>query len=226
MDPLAGSSWSAPATVAGFRRSTPNPTLLDFAAAELQRVTRGQLLDIGCGAARNAVPLAELGWQVVGTDWSKPMLEAAVDRVREAGLTDLVRLALAPMDSLPVADASCDVIVAHGIWNLARSSREFRRAVREAARVAAPGAGLFLFTFSRHTLPASAEPVDGEPFVFTQFSGAPQVFLTGGQLIEELGAAGFRPDPAVPMTEHNVQQGGTVHARRTPVIWEVALRKT
>ena len=62
------------------------------------------------------------------------------------------------MDRLPLADRSCDFVIAHGIWNLARSAVEFRRAVAEAARVAAPGAALFVFTFSRHTFPPETAP--------------------------------------------------------------------
>jgi len=58
--------------------------------------------------------------------------------------------------------------------------------VRDAARVARSGAALFVFTFSRNTFPADTTPVPGEPFVFTQFSGQPQCFLTESQLIEEL----------------------------------------
>ena len=38
------------------------------------------------------------------------------------------------------------------------------------------------------------EPVAGEPFVFTQFSGQPQCFLTESQLVSELGIVGFTPD--------------------------------
>jgi hypothetical protein len=128
------------------------------------------------------------------------------------------------MDALPVTDASADLIVAHGIWNLARSSREFRRAVREAARAARPGAGLFLFTFSRNTLPAIATPVDGERFVFTQFSGEPQCFLTKTEILEELGEAGFTPDPAVPLTELNARTG--LIPSRGPVIYQGAFRRT
>ena len=78
------------------------------------------------------------------------------------------------MDRLPFRSASFDFVVAHGIWNLARSGGEFGRAVREAARVARPGAALFLFTFSRTTLPDAAMPVAGESFVYTEFSGQPQ----------------------------------------------------
>ena len=176
IDPLAGSPWSSPETVGGFATSPPNQVLLGVAAAEFARRGggRGRLLDIGCGAARNAAPLARLGWQVLGTDLSWPMLRAAANRFETAGEAARVQLVLAPMDHLPVATGRIDFLVAHGIWNLAPSSATLRRAVAEAARVARPGASLFVFTFSRHTLPPDAEPVPGERFVFTQFSGQPQ----------------------------------------------------
>ena len=192
--------------VQGFLQSPPNDTLLRFAADERQRSSDRVVLDIGCGAARNAVPLALAGWRVVGTDNSRPMLEAARERATLAG-AHRARFVEAEMDALPVSDGSADLVVAHGIWNLARSSTQFRRAVREAARVARPGAGLFLFTFSRNTLPADAEPVAGEPFVFTQFSGEPQCFLRAVEVLQELAAAGFVPDPALPLTELNSRAG-------------------
>ena len=221
MDPLAGSPWSAPGTVAGFAQSLPNDVLRRHAGALLRPGARA--LDIGCGAARNAVPLAESGWDVTGLDLSWPMLIAAADRARQAGVTERVHLALAPMDALPVSSRSFDLIVAHGIWNLARSTAEFRAAVGEAARVAKPGASLFVFTFSRNTLPVDAAPVVGETFTFTQFSGRPQIFLTEAQLVAELGAAGFVPDPAVPLTEYNRPTGARIGGG-PPVIYEAGFR--
>src|SRR5690348_13139106 len=168
MDPLAGSSWSARNTVEGFARAEPNRVLVGFAADELARVPSGRALDIGCGAARNASALSAMGWDVLGTDLSWPMLCAARERMRTvAGHFQSI---LAPMDALPVATGAIDLIIAHGIWNLATSGKQFCRAVDEAARVAAPRAALFVFTFSRNTLPPHLEPVAGESFVFTEFS--------------------------------------------------------
>jgi ubiquinone/menaquinone biosynthesis C-methylase UbiE len=128
------------------------------------------------------------------------------------------------MDALPVRSRSVDLVVAHGIWNLARSGLEFRRALAEAARVATTGAALFVFTFSRRTLPPSATPVTGESFVFTQFSGSPQVFLTEDQLLAELHAAGFVPDPELPLRELNVTRPGQVRSAGTPAIYEAGFR--
>ena len=214
------SPWTAPGIVAGFASSPPNSTLIDYAATQLSRTRHRVLLDIGCGAGRNAVPLSRMGWTLVGSDNSAAMLRAAADR--EGG--HRLRLVRAEMDALPIRSSSIGFLVAHGIWNLARSGSEFRRALHEAARVAEPGAALFLFTFSRNTLPAEVAPVAGETFVFTQFSGAPQCFLTERQLIDEMHTAGFEPDPALPLRELNRPAPG-LRTAGGPVIYEGAFRR-
>lgn len=217
------SRWSAGVTVAGFLAAPPNANLLAFAQTER---TRGasRVLDLGCGAARNARPLADAGWTVFGLDTSLSMLDAAARRPGSTTPRARLALAAAAMDHLPMPDACVDLVVAHGIWNLARSGAEWRRALAQAARVARVGAGLFVFTFSRHTLPAAVEPVRGETFVFTQFSGEPQCFLTADELVEELAAVGFGPDPALPLRELNRSSrlAGTTSG---PVIFEGTFRR-
>ena len=222
-DPLSGTPWSDAGTVAGFVQSPPNQTLIDFAAAELA-AGRTRALDIGCGAGRNAIPLALQGWTVMGLDLSMAMLVAAHQRSAKELSERRLHLALAPMERLPIASRSVDLVIAHGIWNLATSTAQFRASIREAARVARPGAALFVFTFSRGTLPPGDEPVAGEEFVFTGFSGGRQCFLTAGQLIAELEAAGFLTDSAVPLTEHNRRPPGVLRAGGPPVIYEGTFR--
>jgi ubiquinone/menaquinone biosynthesis C-methylase UbiE len=153
------------------------------------------------------------------------MLHAAAARARDEGVSDRVLLIEARMDALPVAPRSFDLVIAHGIWNLARSGLEFRRSVAEAARAAAPDGALFVFTFSRHTIPDSAEPVPDEAFVFTEFSGEPQCFLTEEQLVEELGAAGFATTPDFPLRELNRRPPGALFAGGGPVIYEGGFRR-
>ena len=206
--------------VAGFSTSPPNQTLLAYAERKRVGGSALRLLDVGCGAGRNAVPLARAGFTVIGTDLSWPMLSAAASRDASGRL----RVILAPMDALPVRDHCMDLVVAHGIWNLARSGIELRRAIAEAARIAASGAALFVFTFSRHTLPIDAVPVAGESFVFTQFSGSPQVFLSETELHDELQRAGFDRDPDLPLREHNLPAHGQPRLGGAPVIYEAGFR--
>jgi SAM-dependent methyltransferase len=225
VDPPAGSGWSAPEIVTGFAQSAPNAVLLRFAERERRRVHgTAHALDVGCGAARNAIPLIHLGWDVIGVDLSRPMLGAAAQRAHQERIGDRLHLILATMDQIPARSQSVDLVIAHGIWNLARSAAEFRQALREAARVAKPDAGLFVFTFSRNTLPVETASVQGEPFVFTQFSGQPQCFLTESQLIDELDAAGFARDPDVSLAEYNRPRSRALKARTVPVLYEAAFR--
>ena len=222
MDPLAGTAWSAAATVAGFAQSPPNHRLIDYAQRLQKGRTRLRVLDIGCGAGRNSVPLTAAGATVMAVDLSWPMVRAA--SVRNA--SPALHLALAPMDALPFKEHAFDLIVAHGIWNLARSDAELRRAIGEAARAAAAGGRLFVFTFSRRTLSPQAQPVAGETFTFSQFAGYPQLFLTAEQLLAEVGAAGFAPDPELPLRELNVPRPGQTRIVGVPVIFEGGFRFT
>jgi ubiquinone/menaquinone biosynthesis C-methylase UbiE len=216
--------WEDAGVVRGFSTAAANEVLLEFVRTELARQPALRVLDLGCGAARNAAPMAAEGARVVGTDVAWPMLEAARRRVEAAGLDRRVALVRAPMDHLPLRDSSVDLVVAHGIWNLARSCAELRGAIAEAARVARPGAGLFVFTFSRATLAVDDRPVPGEPFVFTQFAGEPQCFLTEVELVEELRRAGFEKDPPGPLTQYNRPVAGRSLTRGGPVIYEGTFR--
>jgi SAM-dependent methyltransferase len=216
--------WEDAGVVRGFSTAAANDVLLGFVRGELARRPGLRVLDLGCGAARNAAPMAAEGAWVIGVDVARPMLEAARRRVESEGLERRIALVRAPMDNLPLRDASVDLVVSHGIWNLARSAAELRRGITEAARVARPGAGLFVFTFSRATLAPDDQPVPGEPFVFTQFAGEPQCFLTEAELVEELLGAGFVKDPPGPLTEYNRPSQGRTLTRGGPVIYEGTFR--
>lgn len=71
----------------------------------LQNIPAGVAMDAACGTGRYAAHLAALGHQVHGFDVSPGMLRIARHKVPEGSF------AVAPMDVLPVADASVDVIV-------------------------------------------------------------------------------------------------------------------
>ncbi len=161
--------WEDSRTVATFASGLPNQQLLDFARGFLTEAHTPRCLDLGCGAARNALPLARMGFHVTGTDLSMGMIEAA--------------------------------------------------------RVARSGAGLFVFTFSRHTLPEDASPDPGETFVFSSWNGEPQCFLSENELIAELARGGFAPTET-PLTEYNRSAAGVLRVGGPPVIYEGKFTRT
>ena len=69
-----------------------------------------------------------------------------------------------------------------------------------------------------------AESVAGESFVFTQFSGQPQCFVTEAQLIEELDGVGFSLDPVAPVAEYN-RASSRAFKGGAPVIYEALFRR-
>ncbi len=48
--------------------------------------TRGLVIDMGCGQGRNAIPLARIGFEVLGLDLSSVGIDQMLDRARKEGL--------------------------------------------------------------------------------------------------------------------------------------------
>jgi SAM-dependent methyltransferase len=62
--------------------SAPNRVVV----AEASDLVPGRALDLACGEARNAIWLAERGWDVVGVDFSPVALERGRSRAERAGV--------------------------------------------------------------------------------------------------------------------------------------------
>lgn len=101
-----------------------------------------QVLDVGCGAGLDSIIA---GWrvgpsgQVLGIDFSEPMLARARASAEEAGLSH-VRFEPGEAERLPVGTASVDVALVNGIFNLNPARAHI---MRELARVVKPGGALF-----------------------------------------------------------------------------------
>jgi demethylmenaquinone methyltransferase/2-methoxy-6-polyprenyl-1,4-benzoquinol methylase len=109
-----------------------------IAATELP--PRGRLLDVCTGTADMALEGARQfpGAEIVGVDFSAPMIELGRAKIVRAGLSGRIRLQVAPAEALPLPGGDFDAVtVAFGLRNVPdrlRALREMHRVLRPAGR--------------------------------------------------------------------------------------------
>lgn len=109
----------------------------------LERITVGQgtrLLDVGCGAGRFSRIAADRGATVCGLDATASFVEIARERVPDGDFR------VGDMEDLPWADDSFEVVTGFNSFFIAA---DIVNALREAGRVARPGASVAMTVFGR-----------------------------------------------------------------------------
>ncbi|QGM97158.1 ArsR/SmtB family transcription factor [Methylocystis parvus] len=104
------------------------------------------LLDLGAGAGRMLELFAPLADRAIGVDLSTAMLAVARGRMEETGLRN-VQLRQGDIYALPIERNSVDLAIMHQVLHYLDDPA---RALREAARVLAPGGRLLVVDFAPH----------------------------------------------------------------------------
>jgi arsenite methyltransferase len=103
----------------------PDATAESFAGVAnhwtLGRIEPGSIvLDLGCGAGTDLLIAAQMtgsAGRVIGVDMTPAMLDRARDSARQMGLEN-VALHQSLIESLPLEDASVDVVISNGVIDL------------------------------------------------------------------------------------------------------------
>ena len=105
---LAGvrDKYSDPRDVARYAAGPVGLEPWELALVQAHVPAGGRVLDIGCGAGREAVGLARAGYRVLGLDIAPPMVEAARRRARQEGLD--IAFAVGSVTELDVPAGSFD----------------------------------------------------------------------------------------------------------------------
>lgn len=106
-----------------------------------------RVLDAGCGTGYVALMLAPLVGRAIGVDASAGMLSRAAGKAALAGAGN-VAWHRAPVERLPVADSTLDVVVCHMLLHHVVSPR---RALREVRRALRPGGLAVIVEADRHS---------------------------------------------------------------------------
>jgi SAM-dependent methyltransferase len=118
-----------------------------FVAEQLTALEPGRALDLGTGEGRNAIWLAERGWQVTGVDFSAVGLARAAELARQRGVAaDWVQ---ADLLSYQPAPAAYDLVL---IAYIQLPADDLAHLVRTAATALAPGGTLLAIGHDRDNL--------------------------------------------------------------------------
>lgn len=110
-----------------------------FLAAEVADWPPGRALDVACGEARNALWLAEQGWEVTAIDFAEAALEKGRALAERRGLS--LRLVEADVLETPYPGAPYDLVI---LFYVQLPPFERRQVVRAGAEALAPGGALLI----------------------------------------------------------------------------------
>ena len=211
-----GSIWEEPDRVEEFASRDADLRLLEL-VERYDDPGSVRILDLGCAGGRNAVVLAERGFDVYALDSSSAMVAKTRERVgRLTGEEEVVRrVRLGRMEDLSdFSDGFFDMIVALGVYHNARSRADWDRTLMESARVLREGGLILVANFSPRCNPdgKGMHPVAGEPGVYIGFGNERLFLLEAEELDDEMGRRGL-----VPVTPSQTVTRDTEKGRRVVV---------
>ena len=151
-----------------------------------------RVLDLGCGGGFLAEELSRRGAKVVGVDPSHGAIAAGVDHARLVGLE--IDYVVGVGESIPLLDASCDVVVCVDVLE---HVADLPRVIAEVRRVLRHG-GLFVFdTINRTWLAKFVIITLGERVIRLLPRGTHDgdLFIKPTELSDALLQAGFQVEP-------------------------------
>jgi SAM-dependent methyltransferase len=121
-----------------------------------------RIVDAGCGGGRNLVYLLREGYEVFAAD-ADPAAVRHVQRLAASLAPQLPaqNIVVAPVEQMPFADASADVMISSAVLHFARDDRQFNAMVSEMWRILKPGGLLWARLASTIGIEAQVRPLSG-----------------------------------------------------------------
>jgi SAM-dependent methyltransferase len=149
-------------------------------AADVEPLPAGRALDLGCGEGRNAVWLAERGWEVTGVDFSEVALGKAERLAARRGVE--VDWVLADLrDHVPPSEAF-DLVA---ILYLQLPAAERRLVLGRAAAATAPGGGVYVLGHDTRNLTEGHGGPKDAAVLFTPEQAAADLAGLAGLVVEQ-----------------------------------------
>jgi len=131
----------------------PGRSWKSLAEALLRLLPPMTIADLGAGEGTFALLLAEYAKKVIAVDTSAKMIEVAREQAHRLGVEN-VDFRLGDMEEIPIADGEVDLVFFSQSLHHALHPE---RAVREAARITAPGGRIVILDLAKHRFEEARE---------------------------------------------------------------------
>lgn len=186
-----------PAQVLAYARSDfaeVNQAFVDRFRATFPELTRGTVVDLGCGPADIPIRLARAlsGVRIIAVDGSEAMLAHARNAVAQARLASRIELLRARIPPLPVHSRDFDAVISNSLLHHLSNPDSFWR---EVARVGRPGSALFVMDLFRPDSPERAREIveaaaaDEDPVLKQDFFNSLLAAFTLDEVRSQLAAS-------------------------------------
>jgi len=146
IDRYARVEWSSSTAVGYHSRADDWLGVSEKTLTETYFMKDGDLLNLACGAGREALLLARRGMRVTACDWSPRMIAEARHRAQEANLP--IRFAVADLCDLPYHEKAFDYLFLTNVaYSLVFPRHRRMRFLKQAYSLLRPG-GVFIVSFA------------------------------------------------------------------------------
>ncbi len=180
--------WNDEKIIKIFANQAESKYWISFFKSQQNR-TKKKVLDLGCGAGRNIKMLLSLDYDVYACDLYEGMLKMAKkEYLKSATLKHIdKKISLCSMTNLPYGNNFFDIVLCHGVYHNAMSTNEFRKAIRESARVLMDGGYLCFNMFSSKFIEDDMKKVGGNLYLTKE--GLLMILLSKEMLLREVKKA-------------------------------------
>lgn len=176
--------------------SDVNQGFVDRFRATFPELTRGRVVDLGCGPADIPIRLARAvpGLDIAAVDGSEAMLALARKAVDEAGVADRVHPVRARVQDLSFPPRVFDAVISNSLLHHLEDPPVFWH---ELLRICRPGAALLIMDLFRPESPERAREIvesaaaDGDQILKQDFFNSLLAAFTADEVRAQLAASGL-----------------------------------
>lgn len=165
-----------------------------------------QVADLGCGAGRYTIWLAQNGYDVYACDASTGMLNKTKEGLDKIGYQDIERKVLkSRLEKLAFDDEKFDIVLTNGVIHNAFTCEEYKQCMKECVRVLKTDGVLYLSVFTSDTVDEKLEKV--EEHVYLTPDGLRMVLFDKVEIIQMLSDLNLQTTEECALYDIQVETG-------------------